>query len=522
MNIRRISMRGIVFVIAACVAAFLPARAKENCCFSGYTVGGHQVDDLAVYYPETGSWYIESMGGHVVAYPFNWGFDSVIPVPGDYDNDGRTDLAVYHRDSGTWYIYSIGTGAVLASGVNWGWNDALPVPGDYDGDGRADLAVYYRDGGKWFVRTLGGTALRTPGTLGNRESVPVPGDYDNDGRDDFAVYHRPTGKWSIYSSTGAMLADNFSWGWKDAWAVPGDYDGDGRADLAVFHRKTGKWYINTLDGHILAYGLNWGWSGATPVPGDYNGDGKTDLAVYDRNSGKWYILSLNGTIIAFGTAWGWSGAVPAQVYANACVDGFVALAFGDSITWGGGSSSDGPATGYPMLLEKKLMNRYGGWFVFINDGVGGEKTWTGRNRLVTDLDTMSPDILLLMEGTNDALYDYMFTATAKNLGFMVTYAMGRGMKAIQATIPPVFTTAARERSTQHTRIRYFNPTLKTNAASLGVPVADVYSAITSHANWRTALMEPLWGNHPNDAGYEIISENFYNVLLPRLFSGSYY
>lgn len=496
--------------------------AKENCCFSGHTIHGNPVDDLAVYYPDTGNWYIRSMAGKIVAFPKGWGFDQVLPVPGDYDKDGRTDLAVYHRESGKWYILSLGANAVLANGHNWGWNDALPVPGDYDGDGRADLAVYYRDNGSWFVSTLSGTALPGARGVGDRESTPVPGDYDGDGRDDFAVYHRATGKWRIMSSTGTLLANNLSWGWKDAWPVPGDYDGDGRADLAVYHRESGRWYIITMSGIVLAAGLPWGWKGATPVPGDYDGDKRTDLALYDRSSGKWYILRLNKSLIAFGVAWGFKGAVPAQVYANACVDGMIVLAFGDSITYGGGSSADGPATGYPMLLEKKLMNTYGGWFTFINDGKGGECTWNGRNRLVSDLSTMNPDALLLMEGTNDALYDYMYRATGKNLGFMATYCTNRGMRVVMATIPPVFTTAARNREAQHNRIRNFNPTLRSNAAALGLPIAEIYAAITSHANWSRDLMEQVWGNHPNDAGYRVIRDTFYSIISSRLYDGSWY
>jgi hypothetical protein len=62
-----------------------------------------------------------------------------IPVPGDYDGDGKVDIAVYETSSGNYFVGSTsGFGYHLA----FGGADFTPVPGDYEGDGQTDAAVY--------------------------------------------------------------------------------------------------------------------------------------------------------------------------------------------------------------------------------------------------------------------------------------------------------------------------------------------------------------------------------------------
>lgn len=66
--------------------------------------------------------------------------------------------------------------------------DGVPVPADYDGDGRADLAVHTPLGEIRVLRHSGGSpAFTTDEHLGNTW-MPMPGDYDGDGRADFAWY----------------------------------------------------------------------------------------------------------------------------------------------------------------------------------------------------------------------------------------------------------------------------------------------------------------------------------------------
>src|SRR5262245_30461924 len=77
-----------------------------------------------------------------------------LQVPGDYDRDGKTDVAMYRDEgqSGTqalWFIKRSSDGGTTV--VQWGGLlQDIPVPGDYDGDGKTDPGRY-RDG-TWFIR----------------------------------------------------------------------------------------------------------------------------------------------------------------------------------------------------------------------------------------------------------------------------------------------------------------------------------------------------------------------------------
>ena len=104
----------------------------------------------------------------------------------------------------------------------------------------------------------------------------------------------------------------------------------------------------------------------------------------------------------------------------------VVLAFGDSITYGTGA---GPQESYPAVLAQLINRRV------VGEGVPGEVTANGLQRLPEVLDEVKPKILLLCLGGNDMLRKVESVATESNLRTMVRMARDRGVAVVLIAVP---------------------------------------------------------------------------------------
>lgn len=196
---------------------------------------GDGMTDLAVRRPATQVWYILNSSGidpitgnsdGITRRQF--GLQSTdIPAVADYDGDGKADLAVRRPSTYQWFILNSSGVDLLtdnADGITrhqFGLNELdIPVPADYDGDGRADIAVRRVSNQVWYVLNSSGVDMLT----GNEDGItrrqfglqstdtPVVADYDGDGKADLAVMRSsfPDLKWFVLNSSGTDPIGNHS------------------------------------------------------------------------------------------------------------------------------------------------------------------------------------------------------------------------------------------------------------------------------------------------------------------------
>jgi len=163
------------------------------------------------------------------------------------------------------------------------------------------------------------------------------------------------------------------------------------------------------------------------------------------------------------------------------------LAFGDSLTFGHGAPKN---SSYPAVLSE-LTGR-----TVINEGISGELSGEGLQRLAALLDKHQPQLLLLCHGGNDILQKRNLTQMQQNLEAMISLAQERDIQVLLVAVPAptLLLTPLKE----YTSV----------AEKMGVPLDnDVIADILGQPALHSDLI------HPNASGYQKIAQQLHQKLM---------
>lgn len=198
------------------------------------------------------------------------------------------------------------------------------------------------------------------------------------------------------------------------------------------------------------------------------------------------------------------------------------LAFGDSITFGRCDAGGVNCTPYTARFDELLRERYSRQtFTITNSGVPGEAASddifnndqeAGQDRIRRDLPRFNPEVVLLMEGSNDLFFDRENgpDLAIQALDRMITYSLDAGARVFLATIPPQRLGGPRDEVAR--TIPAFNDRIRALAASRGVTLVDVYAALVVN------VPASISGDdlHPTAGGHRLIGETFFAAVRATL------
>ena len=162
------------------------------------------------------------------------------------------------------------------------------------------------------------------------------------------------------------------------------------------------------------------------------------------------------------------------------------LAFGDSLTYGTGSSVN---NAYPAVLES-LINRK-----VINAGVPGEISQQGLARLPRLIAQYRPDLIIICHGGNDLLRKLDMKQTKENIQRMIDMARQNGSQVMLIGVPEfgLFLNAS--------------PIYQTLADHNKIPIEnDILGDILGNNSLKSDHI------HPNAQGYQLFAEQIALLL----------
>ncbi len=153
------------------------------------------IDTPGLYKPSTGQWFLRNSnttGAGEVNFVYGGGSDT-LPIAGDWNNDGTDTIGIVDPDpvaADKWFLRNSNTAG--GGEINFTFGSTLslvPLVGDWNNDGIDTAGFYKPTTGEWYLRnfnTTGGGEIN-PIYGGGSTTKPVIGDWNKDGTDTIGV-----------------------------------------------------------------------------------------------------------------------------------------------------------------------------------------------------------------------------------------------------------------------------------------------------------------------------------------------
>lgn len=241
-------------------------------------VNGVHVDTVGLYTNAGNTYFLRNCNGPGPADVTTFfGPNALVPITGDWDNNGTSTAGVYDPTSGVFFLRNSNTpgpaDVSFAFGVG---GSAVPIVGDWDGNGTVTIGLYDPGTGMFSLRNS-----NTPGIadlvfgFGAPGATPITGDWDGNGTTTIGIYLESSGAIFLRNSNTAGAADvTFTYGPGTGFkAVIGNWDGVSGDTVGLFVPATGAFFLrNTNSNGPADIVFTFGVGGAvTGISGNWDG-----------------------------------------------------------------------------------------------------------------------------------------------------------------------------------------------------------------------------------------------------------
>jgi hypothetical protein len=222
---------------------------------------------------------------------------TVVPVTGDWNDNGRTDVGVYRHGAVSGRFKERMPDA-SPEVLRYGLPGDTPLTGDWNGDGRSEVGTWRPLEHSFLLRMPKGTSRTI--SFGKSRDVAVTGDWDGDKTTDVGVWRPALATFILRLGNGSVTSQKL--GRTGGIPVTGDWGGDRRYELGVYNPSAGVFTLRMPDGTLVQRRI--GVAGDLPVTGDWNGNGVTDVGVWSPSTAIFSLLSASGQVrrVEFGQA----------------------------------------------------------------------------------------------------------------------------------------------------------------------------------------------------------------------------